>query len=248
MCPVGISLELGFGQGPGGTAKASHAALMGLRFHRKAEPVLFQRCLPGMEILEKVNRIRLAIMDNLVSPAETNPDGQEILLWEDVEAQKDFEDLIASVEEAQTIEEMGGAYGAQSLPVMWIRHRPNLRKKDGKEEDEEEEEDSEEPQAAWFESFVWLFWSVFFHHQIVVGSFGWFQPQAGEDELDEDSEVQALQPIAIRDTVERTVAHKTAESSPQIQHQHDAWRCEKSSDIIQTMKKGIAYSFSNLYS
>ena len=45
MCPVGISLELGFGQGPGGSEAAAHAALMGLRFHRRSEPVLFRRCL-----------------------------------------------------------------------------------------------------------------------------------------------------------------------------------------------------------
>ena len=64
MCPVGISLELGFGQGPGGSEAAAHAALMGLRFHRRSEPVLFRRCLPGMATLEMVNRIRTAIMEN----------------------------------------------------------------------------------------------------------------------------------------------------------------------------------------
>lgn len=32
---------------------------------------------------------------------------------------------------------MGGLYGAQSIPVFWIRHRPNLRK-EGKEEEEED--------------------------------------------------------------------------------------------------------------
>mmetsp|Transcript_28339 Transcript_28339/g.61645 ORF Transcript_28339/g.61645 Transcript_28339/m.61645 type:complete len:520 (+) Transcript_28339:2-1561(+) len=138
-----------------------------------------------------VNRIRTAIMENLVSPAETNPDGQEILLWEDVEAQKDFEDLIAMVENAKTIEEMGGMYGAQSMPVMWIRHRPNLRKQGETEEKEEDLED-------------FLF---------------------RDDELDEDADVQALQPIAVKDTVEHTVAYKAAELSPQIQHAHECPDC-----------------------
>ena len=129
--------------------------------------------------------------ENLVSPAETNPDGQEILLWEDVEAQKDFEDLIAMVENAKTIEEMGGMYGAQSMPVMWIRHRPNLRKQGETEEKEEDLED-------------FLF---------------------RDDELDEDADVQALQPIAVKDTVEHTVAYKAAELSPQIQHAHECPDC-----------------------
>ena len=64
MCPVGISLELGFGQGPGGSEAAAHAALMGLRFHRRSEPVLFRRALPGMQTLEMMNRIRTVIMEN----------------------------------------------------------------------------------------------------------------------------------------------------------------------------------------
>ena len=131
----------------------------------------------------------MASKENLVSPAEANPDGQEILLWEDVESQKDFEDLIALVENAKTIEEMGGMYGAQSLPVMWIRHRPNLRKQDETEKEEDLEDED-------------------------------------EDELDEDADVQALQPIAFRGhTLEHTVARKTAELPPQIQHAHECPDC-----------------------
>ena len=47
------------------------------------DPIIFRKCLPGMATLEKVNKVRQAIMENLVSPAEANADGQEILLWED---------------------------------------------------------------------------------------------------------------------------------------------------------------------
>jgi len=198
MCPVGISLELGFGQGPGGSTLTSHAALMGLRFQRKGgNPVLFRRYLPGMVTLEKVNRIRRNIMENLVSPAETNPDGQEILLWEDEESQQDFDDLITLVNDAESIESLGGLYGAESFPVMWIRHRPNLRLV----EDEKDEEDENLNDADF------------------------------EDELDENADIQALQPIAVRDSVEQTVAYKTAEFSPQIQHQHECPDCgERFSD------------------
>ncbi|CAJ1430268.1 unnamed protein product, partial [Effrenium voratum] len=118
------------------------AALMGLRFHRK-EDVIFRKHLPGISTLAKVNAIRTAIMENLVSPAEANSNGQEVLLWEDADAENDFEDLIQLVRDAPSIEEVGGAYGAESNPVMWIRHRPNLRKskdtpKGGSEGDEEE--------------------------------------------------------------------------------------------------------------
>lgn len=197
-CPVGISLELGFGQGPGGSTLTSHAALMGLRFQRKGgNPVLFRRYLPGMVTLDKVNRIRRNIMENLVSPAETNPDGQEILLWEDEESQQDFDDLITLVNDAESIESLGGLYGAESFPVMWIRHRPNLRLV----EDEKDEEDENLNDADF------------------------------EDELDANADIQALQPIAVRDSVEQTVAYKTAEFSPQIQHQHECPDCgERFSD------------------
>ena len=52
-----------------------------------------------------------------------------------------------------------------------------------------------------------------------------------EDELDENADIQALQPIAVRDSVEQTVAYKTAEFSPQIQHQHECPDCgERFSD------------------
>ncbi|CAK9029155.1 unnamed protein product [Durusdinium trenchii] len=145
-CSTLIPFQLGFGQGPGGTATGSHAGLMGLRFQREDE-VHFQRFLPGEATLSKVNAIRTAIMENLVSPAEANSDGQEILLWEDFDAQKDFEELIRIVHDSETVEEMGGLYGAESHPIFWIGHRPNLRKQ-GSDEDAEEENEEEDLEDA----------------------------------------------------------------------------------------------------
>lgn len=43
MCPVGISLRLGFGKGPGGTESGAHAALMGLSFHKSQEKMVKRR-------------------------------------------------------------------------------------------------------------------------------------------------------------------------------------------------------------
>ncbi|CAJ1406886.1 unnamed protein product [Effrenium voratum] len=197
MCPVGMPLELGFGQGPGGSLEGAKAALMGLRFHRK-EDVIFRKHLPGISTLAKVNAIRTAIMENLVSPAEANSNGQEVLLWEDADAENDFEDLIQLVRDAPSIEEVGGAYGAESNPVMWIRHRPNLRKskdtpKGGSEGDEEEVEEEDT------ETF--------------------------DDELDEEADIQALQPIGVDKRVEAQVARKIGPLSPKITHAFECPDC-----------------------
>lgn len=81
MCPVGITLELGFGQGPGGSSDAAHAALMGLRFHRKAEPVLFRRCLPGMKTLEKVQLLLVRNCWSWKGVAQKNAGGKRMIFW-----------------------------------------------------------------------------------------------------------------------------------------------------------------------
>ena len=77
-------------------------------------------------------------------PRQANPDGQEILLWEDLDAQKDFEELINLVYDAESIEELGGLYGSQTEPNFWIHHRPNLRKDTSGIDETAEEDYSEE--------------------------------------------------------------------------------------------------------
>ena len=73
MCSVKNPLRLGFSPGPGGSKQNSQAALSGLCFHPRDEAVIFRRYLPGLATLEKINAIRTAIMENLVSPAEAVP-------------------------------------------------------------------------------------------------------------------------------------------------------------------------------
>ena len=60
---------------------------------------------------------------------------------------KIFEELIRIVHDSETVEEMGGLYGAESHPIFWIGHRPNLRKQ-GSDEDAEEENEEEDLEDA----------------------------------------------------------------------------------------------------
>ncbi|CAE7767929.1 unnamed protein product [Symbiodinium sp. CCMP2592] len=146
ICPSGMELALGFSQGPGGSTDGARAALTGLRLTTRRKDnrqLLLNRNLPGFKVMSKVNAVRSAILENLVSPAEANSSGQEILLWEDEAAQDDFEDLLRMINEAPTIEDLGGAYGANREPVTWVRHRQRLRSEKQEEESGEEDADDE---------------------------------------------------------------------------------------------------------
>ncbi|CAE7233314.1 spn-E [Symbiodinium natans] len=200
ICPSGMTLELGFNQGPGGSAESARASLTGLRLKSSKKNddrlLLINRNLPAMKVMDKVNAVRAAIMENLVSPAEANSNGQEILLWEDEEAKGDFEDLLGFINQAPTIQELGGDYGAKADPVFWVRHRQRLRLDEGEKATEELEQDDEEEE----------------------------EEEDVEEDV-EDADIRALQPIVVKPYIESQVARKTSDKSPPITHRFECPDC-----------------------